>query len=218
LSLHSSFANVHDQFMDTVGSWRRAITFLSAACRAGSAVDVHAVITRLNADHIWDLAQFLRAFKIGALRLLRLVPQGRAKLNYDELVLGDPDWDNVRQQIETLRIDQPPFQIKLGAHLPSSLNGHTYECSLDADKLLIEPNGRVSVCPALKGAGRAFDAPSTRSESLVQILTSEWRATTAALKTTPSRDCPAQSIYRALQQADAEREETLVYGQKQARD
>jgi MoaA/NifB/PqqE/SkfB family radical SAM enzyme len=213
LSLHSSLARIHDLFMDTAGSWERAVGFLRATSELAWPLDVHTVLTRMNFDKLRELAQFLRAFSIRSLRLLRLVPQGRAQLHFNELELSGADWITVAKDLKDLQQAPPVFPIKLGAHIPAAVTGHTYECSLDQAKLLVEPNGRVSVCPALKGSHATFAPPSVRSAPLVQILTSEWRETVAALKTSAGCDCPAQSLYRALQQTNAEFEESPIHGQ-----
>lgn len=198
LSFHSASPEVHDYFMNTSGSWNRALDFLQHVVKQGGNLHIHAVITKLNYVRITKLTRFLNGLGVSTLRLMRLVPQGRALLHYKELELADKDWHTVRNQLEEIYSDKTlSIKIQMGPHLPSSLGQDTYQCSLDKGKLLIDPHGTVAVCPALKGISTITGAPSVLETTLMSIISSDWRASMANLKTVKIESkCSAEQIYK----------------------
>lgn len=199
LTVVSHIAEVHDAFMDAPGSWARAVCFLDAAVAFGVPVHIHCPLTRLNARHVSALARFADSRSVRALRLLRLVPQGRA---IDHLPLLEPqesDWIAIRSQIEEVQSDlRHRFEIRFGAHLEGRLGFIGDECSLDTPKLLIEPDGRCAACPALKGARQALSAPAIWGHSLLGIVDSRWRESMATLKITSGfGTCAGQVVHRS---------------------
>jgi hypothetical protein len=199
--------------MHSSGSWKRAVRFLEQAVENSIDLHVHAVVTHLNYGEIFRLATYLEVKGVKELRLLRLVPQGRAENLgiYQRLEPTPADWVSVRKQLNSFLTSVSgvrKLSIHLGAHL-SNIGGISgqkdYSCSLDEGKLMIEPNGTVSVCPALKGFGRKasqfkFPVPPNAiqgSNTLKGIMNGEWRSKIATLKTTYRDQCPAQSLYRA---------------------
>ena len=197
VSLHSAKAEIHDSFMATPGSWDRAVDFLETAHDIGSEVEIHCVLTRDNADEVSALAAFLEEKGIKVLRLLRLVPQGRGARSFEGLA---PTIDHLRrasEQIERWKGDSHSLSIKLGAHLSGPLSDEKYSCSLDSGKLLVSPNGALSVCPALKGLHGQLGRRKIFDQQLAVVLESDWRKGVSNLKElySSSSDCPAQVLY-----------------------
>jgi MoaA/NifB/PqqE/SkfB family radical SAM enzyme len=218
LSLHSHTPEIHDEFMQVPGSWKRAMTFLERAIEHNIEVHVHTVITHLNYGEISRLAICLEKKGVKELRLLRLVPQGRAKNPevFKRLEPTDADWVSVRRQLTSFQTSNNggrKISIHLGAHLSNigKIPGvRDYDsCSLDQGKLIIEPDGTVSVCPALKGIKeiisklepsdplKPLQPPNAlQVPQLRDIMNSPWRTEVATLKGYHEYGCPAQHIYR----------------------
>jgi len=198
LSFHSVSPEVHDYFMATPGSWSRALEFLREVVKQGGKIHTHTVVTKLNYAEILELAHFLDEIGVSTLRLMRLVPQGRALLFNKELELTETDWLKVRSQLEGIYSNKAlSIKIQLGAHLPSTLGQDTYQCSLDKGKLLIDPHGTVAVCPALKGMSAVTGAPNALQATLMSIISSDWRTSMANLKRIKIESkCSAEQVYK----------------------
>lgn len=196
LSVHSHLAETHDRFMCVQGSWNRAMAFLANATALRLEVQVHCVVTKMNFSQIAALGKLVSLNGATKLRLLRLVPQGRALQNQSVLELNEIEWAEVKMQVEEFISPLQSFALVLGAHLAKFGLASGYECSLDKGKLTIEPDGSVAVCPALKGAKSILGSPNIHLDSLANILNGEWRQRISNLKTQGSpTECPAQNLY-----------------------
>lgn len=194
LSIHSHIAEIHDKFMDTPGSWERAIDFLTKLIELHPEVHIHTVISKFNYQSIFDLLSFINKYDVDVLRLLQLVPQGRAKINISQLEVTDTDWIVIRNQIEQICAHQDfKTKVRLGAHLTPMIDQLKYACSLDSAKLVIEPDESVSVCPAFKGLKKQLNAPTSKEQSIQSINHSDWRNYISNLK--KDGQCIAQRIY-----------------------
>lgn len=198
VSLHSSSPYLNDFFMGTPGSWERAIEFINTVITKGCDVHIHTVITKLNINDIRKLVILLDEMGVKNFRLLRLVPQGRAKQNLQLLQPQEEDWILFRKEISALdQYNLSRVRTRLGAHISYVAKQPKYECNLDGDKLLIEPDGSVCVCPALKGAKKILGSPKVTDESLISIIKSKWRNRVALFKKEESNgECPAQELYQ----------------------
>jgi MoaA/NifB/PqqE/SkfB family radical SAM enzyme len=194
LSLHSSVQENHDKFMDTEGSWKRAVEFIGNCKKLNEEIQIHTVLTKYNFDNLIDFSYFLSDKGIKTIRILKLVPQGRAKNNYSNLepssLESDIFWGQVKK-LQNLNI----IDVKLGAHLYSLTNNTQYECSLDSNKLTVTPDGTTSVCPAFKGLSTIYKSPNINNDSLNEIVSSEWRDSFDKIKLEHRYSCPAQVIY-----------------------
>jgi MoaA/NifB/PqqE/SkfB family radical SAM enzyme len=201
LTLASFDPQIHDRFMAAEGSWNRALTFIDLASREGILVEAHCPVTRLNCAEIGRLADLLLSKGVRTLRLLRLVPQGRAIHNFSVLELRDYEWLQVREQVREVRERfGDTFELVLGTHLEALAGQGSYECTIGSGKLLVEPDGTCAACPAMKGMSHALNSPNVRDFTLSQILGGQWQGEIAALKTTVTfGDCPAQAFYRNSQ-------------------
>jgi MoaA/NifB/PqqE/SkfB family radical SAM enzyme len=198
LSLHSHRERYHDWFMATKGSYARATNFLERVRVLGIETHTHCVVTRGNINDLLPLAEMLPQYGVPVLRLLRLVPQGRARKRFVELEPTPEDWQRFSEGFSDFQ-NSVQTEIRLGAHFERLVAGNSYECGLDQAKLLVEPNLRVSVCPALKGLRDYLRAPSLESNQLSDLLSSSWRYRTGNMKKNAScASCPAQELYKSL--------------------
>lgn len=77
-------------------------------------------------------------------------------------------------------------------------NNIEYQCSLDAEKMTITPDGTFSVCPAFKGLSKILNSPKIENENISSIVSSEWRNKISNYKTEFKHSCPAQELYENL--------------------
>lgn len=78
ISIHSSKAESHDAMTNNIGSLERTLTGAAALSRAGIRVNANLVVHPGNVDEIPDVARLCESHEIGELRILAVVPQGRA--------------------------------------------------------------------------------------------------------------------------------------------
>lgn len=199
VSLHAGTASVHDELTAVQGSWEKTSEFLERACILGANVHVHCVITRFCIDNLDNLVEHLNRIGVSTLRLLRLVPQGRAKEHLSRLMPSEADWVILRSYLDSYSRVGSPLKIQVGAHLEGNLGYNSYQCALDSKKLLIGPDYKVCVCPAMKGAEELIGAPNAMDDTLTTILSSTWRHSISDLKKPDSLfECPAQTLYARL--------------------
>lgn len=61
VSLHSSFANTHDELVNRKGSWSRAISAIDTCSQAGIHVATNAVITARNTSNLFEIAELSKS-------------------------------------------------------------------------------------------------------------------------------------------------------------
>jgi len=121
-----------------------------------------------------------RALKLTQVSLLRFVPQGRGAAARPELELTD----GLTQRITA-------FASGAGVRLGAPFLGAA-GCQA-ASRLLIQPDGRVLPCEALKGVWEPFTLGSVHDAPLQKLWASTSRTT--ALQALPTAPCPAQQLY-----------------------
>lgn len=197
LSIHNSKFETHDEFMNTKSSWEKANRFLEICLQLKQEVHIHTVLTSLNYDNITELSTHLAKKGVRVLRILKLVPQGRAKNNYEKLKTTDIQESIFWGQVKKIKEDNV-IDLKLGAHLYSLSNNTEYQCSLDSDKMTITPDGTFSVCPAFKGLSKVLNSPKIQIGNISSVVSSEWRDEISNYKTKFNHSCPAQELYESL--------------------
>jgi MoaA/NifB/PqqE/SkfB family radical SAM enzyme len=196
LSLHSSVPKIHDEFMKTHGSWQRAVDFISNCIKLDEEVHIHTVLSKYNYNNINSLSVFLSEIEIKTLRILRLVPQGRASLDFKNLEPSEEEYEIFWNQIINIHSKNLSLKIRLGAHLNSERNITEYNCSLDSNKLTITPDGTASICAAFKGLAKDLNSPNINTDVIQSIVDSDWRTRIAEFKLKYNNSCPAQEIYK----------------------
>jgi len=162
-------------------------------------VEVHIVPNRINIGSLYDSAAFLKSIGVRKVSFLRLVPQGRAQLNKEKLLIGhsiiSKEINRVKQE---LRDDH--FTIRGGVPF-SNLLKTKCECIAGISKLIFRYDGVVFPCEAFK------EAPSNESYVLGSIyndpLDQIWNnhPVHSKLKLLKKRaiqhsePCPAQMLY-----------------------
>lgn len=197
LSIHSSNCDSHDSFMNTQGSWEKSIQFLEFCKDLKQVVHIHTVLSSFNFDNIIELSTFLAKKGVSVLRILKLVPQGRALKNYEKLKTNDIQESIFWGQVKKIN-EEKLIELKLGAHLYSLSNNTEYVCSLDSEKMTITPDGTFSVCPAFKGLSKILNSPKIGSENISSVVSSDWRNKISNYKTEFKHTCPAQELYENL--------------------
>lgn len=112
----------------------------------GLKIDVHFVPMKPNYKEIIDLLELLEIVKVDQISLLNFLPQGRGKINCEELQLSN---EEKQEFFKLLEKGKKYFSgtIRLGIPLQGE---ETHRCNAGLEKLDIKFNGDVLPCPAFK--------------------------------------------------------------------
>ena len=113
---------------------------------AGLNVDVHFVPMKLNYKEIGDILEVLEIAKIKNISLLNFLPQGRGKINEEQLQLSDEEKKEFFKLLEEYR-KYFSGNIRIGIPLQDE---PTHKCNAGLEKLDIKFDGTVLPCPAFK--------------------------------------------------------------------
>jgi radical SAM protein with 4Fe4S-binding SPASM domain len=149
-SVHGFLSETHDDITGINGSFQCVINSITSCIEKGITPEVHFVPMKQNYHEIKDIVGFLRDLGIKKISLLRLVRQGRARQNENDLALKATEGLEIANMIKKLRLKYNDIQIRLGAPFNCVNPSNPIPCSAAQSKLLISPNGEVFPCEAFK--------------------------------------------------------------------
>lgn len=162
-------------------------------------VEVHIVPNKINFHTLYDSSAHLKNIGVKKVSFLRLVPQGRADLNKDKLLLDQESLLNEIARIKNDLVDDS-FAIRGGVPF-SNLTKNKCECHAGLNKLIFRYDGVVFPCEAFKEAPQnsSFVLGSIHKNCLNEI----WHNNTVHedlrnLKTvanSKAEPCPAQVLF-----------------------
>jgi MoaA/NifB/PqqE/SkfB family radical SAM enzyme len=112
----------------------------------GLNVDVHFVPMKLNYEEIGDILEMLEISQIKNISLLNFLPQGRGKINEDQLQLSNEEKKEFFELLEKYRRDYSG-NIRIGIPLQDE---STHKCNAGLEKLDVKFDRTVLPCPAFK--------------------------------------------------------------------
>ena len=113
---------------------------------AGLNIDVHFVLMKPNYKQFPDILEFLELAKIPSISILNFVPQGRGRINREELMLNDEELQEFAQIVQNAKQNYSG-RIRIGIPL---IGGIQHLCTAGTEKLNIKYDGTVLACPAFK--------------------------------------------------------------------
>ena len=119
---------------------------LITASLIGLEVDVHFVPMKLNYKEIGDILEMLEIAEVKNISILNFLPQGRGKINQNDLQLSDKE---IKEFFELLEKYKQSYSGNIRIGIP--LQGEdTHKCNAGLEKLDIKFDGTVLPCPAFK--------------------------------------------------------------------
>ena len=119
---------------------------LIRASIVGLNVDVHFIPMKPNYRQFPDMIECLEIAGVRSISVLNFVPQGRGRVNKEELMLSS---DELQEFSEILKEEQEHFSGKIRIGIP--LNGRiSHLCTAGTEKLDIKYDGTILPCPAFK--------------------------------------------------------------------
>ena len=119
---------------------------LITASQIGLDIDVHFVPMRPNYKEIGDILEMLEIAQVKQISLLNFLPQGRGRINSDQLLLSREEREEFFRILEEKR-KVFSGNIRVGVPLQGEDN---HLCNAGLEKLDIKFDGTVLPCPAFK--------------------------------------------------------------------
>ncbi len=119
---------------------------LIRASRVGLNVDVHFIPMKPNYRQFSDIIECLEIAGVRSISVLNFVPQGRGRVNKEELMLSS---DELQEFSEILKEEQEHFSGKIRIGIPLNCR-IAHLCTAETEKLDIKYDGTILPCPAFK--------------------------------------------------------------------
>lgn len=147
-SLFSAKKDSHEKITKKEGSYNNTISAIEKCVELGIKTEIHFVPMASNYKELPQIAWLGKRLNVTNISILRLVPQGRAKSQKDEILSKEQNKE-LRNIIVTLRNDG--YNIRVGSpynflNLPDSK-----PCNSGTEELTIRPNLTICPCDAFKG-------------------------------------------------------------------
>ncbi len=168
-SLEGTDAVTHDTIVGVIGSYMNTINSVQRAIDRDISVELHFTPMDMNWHQVTSFLSYAKQANVDKVSFLRLVPQGRAKVNAEK-VMYSPRVFHLLQKDLYGWSGKPDFRIGC----PLSF-GHLYgyveqrpRCHAGLDLLLVRPTGDVHSCAGWKEC-KSLVAGNVRNELLRDI-------------------------------------------------
>lgn len=138
-----------DDYNKLMGTQRHMIYMLNSILYSyfeGLQIEVHFIPNKLNYKSLPDILECLDVVEAKQLSLLNFVPQGRGRINSEQLMLSKEEMEEFIKIYESVK-DKYKTEIRVGIPLSSQDN---HKCTAGMGKFDIKFDGTVLPCPAFK--------------------------------------------------------------------
>lgn len=167
-SLDAFSEEIHDDFRNQKGSFRKAVSGIQRLVTAKIPVSVTVVVNKKNKHEIHKLVHFLKNDLKVPFRLDRMIPSGRA-LSHDDISLSNAEFYKVLKEIFPFG---KPLVTKVCDFSNANLNKQHIEpsCGVGASYIFVKANGDVCLCPTMtESESKSFKISNIQKESLDEI-------------------------------------------------
>jgi len=154
-SLYSADEERHDRVTQIKGSFTASLDAIGRCVALGIPTDVHFVPMKINYGDLPGVAQLCHAVGIQSVRILRLVPHGRAKNCVSALLPSVDDYQALSEAVEITRRRYLGL-IHVGAAFSSLIPNLSEVCLAATGKVVVTADGSVAPCDGFKN----FEPPS----------------------------------------------------------
>jgi radical SAM protein with 4Fe4S-binding SPASM domain len=155
--------NIHDKLTGTKGAFEKLQISIQEAKKAGFWIGVHYVPNKQNINCLADVVKLLVATEIDEIAFLRLVKQGRAVRNWNQLEMNEQEYLVFFQNLYELHKLYKETQTKFRLGCPFDFIKILYPdwpymsvCHAGKSSLDIMADGTVLPCPAFKDIEDAY--------------------------------------------------------------
>ena len=147
LSIYSNNNSAHNYITQKDFSFENTVNSMEKLIKEGIKTNVNLVLMKQNINNINDIIIFLKNIGVNEIRILRLINQGRAKENWNEIGVSKDE------QLKALKKIQLDEKVTLGGFL--ELKSCQYltdnkECLAGKNKLYVDVKGDIYPCGSVK--------------------------------------------------------------------
>jgi MoaA/NifB/PqqE/SkfB family radical SAM enzyme len=202
-NVESTVSAIHDRVVGAEGRLRLTLFSLRQALAHGIPVECHIVPNHQNVETLASTARRLISLGVERVSFLRLVPQGYATENREDIVCSivcsDEDEALMREQFRALMKD-PGSSRRYRFGVPFSGHcGAPKRCNAGVSKLIMRWDGVFFPCEAFKECGRdEFNLGTAHDTSLATALHRQrvcCGLQELKIRAAPEDTCPAQYLY-----------------------
>lgn len=170
VSIYSSNERLHDWMTGVRNSFQLTKASVMNMVEAGIDVRFNTVVTRKNYCQIKEIFYMAKDWGVTEVRLLKLVKQGRAGLNWEAVGIGE---DIYIELVKNSITDKYPINIKASSAIDfiacRPLDG-AEKCQAGSNLLYVTYKGDIFPCASLKGQCRCKIASIRETEKLISYL------------------------------------------------
>lgn len=167
--------------------------FIENLVENGVKVNVHFVPMKLNYDYFYHVIKDCEEMGVEELKVLRLIPQGRAYLNWKKLHIPERELRDFIREVSGIK---SRVKIEIGNPLRRYL-GKKVSCKAGISTSLIKSNGNIYPCPAFK-MNEYFSVGNVNESSLKEIWEKGFDDLRNFKKVTKCLECIAPWIMNSL--------------------
>jgi len=145
ISLDGAKPETHDAFRSHPGSWQRAVNAIEALAAEGMSPPVAFIPNKLNYREITAWGELCGELGAYNLRLMPLIPLGRAMKALKRLVLSSEEDFIVRRTIYRFKFDHPEMTVEWGDPLHHIYNFTNPQNRMRTYSVEIRPDGLISM-------------------------------------------------------------------------
>jgi len=192
-SFHGSYAELHDDITQVVGSYDCLRESIKRCVDAGLTCTANFVPLRVNVCDFENMVKLVEDIGVNKFSVLRFVPQGRGAENKPELQLSREEEDAFVHRIAVQR-PKSNITIRTGSPFNGIIPDNNVLCRAGISKLVIQADGNVLPCEVFKADERKDWNASVYDQTLTEILqSSKFVSLQRALRRVGCRDCPVHS-------------------------
>jgi MoaA/NifB/PqqE/SkfB family radical SAM enzyme len=145
ISLDGASALTHDNIRGMAGAWERAVAAIRLLVESDMCPPVTLIPHRLNYLEIEDWAELCLDLGVNTLRLMPLIPIGRARDNSETLELGTPERMQILAALRRIRLRHPEVSVEWGDPLEHIYNFTDPDNPMRTYSLEVRSDGKLVV-------------------------------------------------------------------------
>jgi pyrroloquinoline quinone biosynthesis protein E len=168
-SVYAADPSAHDALTGVPGSLELTQAAVRASAAAGVCCELHFVPTRGNFRELPMLLEGATSLGVGAVRVIRYVPQGRARAHDDVLRLTGHELQELRGLLERALVHSG-VAVRVGSGFGHLIAGAP-PCTAALDELVVSADGAIHPCSGFTGYRGSGALGSVRDAPLADV----WR-------------------------------------------
>ncbi|MFC1486942.1 radical SAM protein [Thermoproteota archaeon] len=165
-NLQGPNSKIHESITNVKGSFENTLSSISCAEACGLQPEIHFVPISLNYKVLPDVVSLSKDLAIKQVSILRFVPQGRGKENYQKIRLKTQDLAELRNILSNF--DEGGF-VRIGTPFSPFGFHRKNDCTAGLNRMTIRFDGRIVPCEAMKFLAENYIDNNLRTSSLTKI-------------------------------------------------